>query len=358
MKHFRRLFLISLLFSALILEGQQSDPAVLEYIARYKDMAIREMIRTGVPAAIKLAQGIHETDAGQSELVQQSNNHFGIKCKNNWTGETVTHTDDAPNECFRKYSSPEDSYRDHSDFLKNSSRYAFLFKLDPTDYSAWAYGLKKAGYATNPKYPQIIINLIRDYNLEDYTLIALGRKTEEPEILVRNAGNEKENSGLHFLNIKAPGEEGDANNVSPAVDMVVSEKPVISYPEGEFKINDTRVIFAKAGTPYLSIAQTYDVPLARIFDFNEVSQMELVPRDQLVFLQRKRKTGNNTTHIVQEGESLYDIAQQEAIRLSSLAEYNNISIDWVPNPGEILYLKEKAKDSPTRMVAGRSSQDY
>ncbi|MBD0333844.1 MAG: glucosaminidase domain-containing protein, partial [Chitinophagaceae bacterium] len=126
----------------------QSSEAIKEYIAKFKDAAIAEMIRTGVPASITLAQGIHETEAGRSDLVLKSNNHFGIKCKENWTGESVFHDDDARGECFRKYEDPLDSYRDHSDFLKNRSHYAFLFELDPTDYEAWAYGLKKAGYAT------------------------------------------------------------------------------------------------------------------------------------------------------------------------------------------------------------------
>ncbi len=116
---------------------------IQDYINTYKDLAIEEMQRTGVPASIKLAQGIHETMAGTSDLVLKSNNHFGIKCKSNWTGESVTHDDDARGECFRKYDSPLDSYRDHSDFLKGSQRYASLFKLDPLDYADWAYGLKK-----------------------------------------------------------------------------------------------------------------------------------------------------------------------------------------------------------------------
>src|SRR5687768_3887186 len=137
----------------------QDKASILEYIQSHKDVAISEMQRTGVPAAIKLAQGIHETDAGTSVLVKKSNNHFGIKCKTNWDGMTVKHTDDAPNECFRKYNSSFDSYKDHSDFLKNSSRYASLFNLDPTDYESWAWGLRKAGYATNTRYPQIIIKL-------------------------------------------------------------------------------------------------------------------------------------------------------------------------------------------------------
>jgi len=141
----------------------QSPEQVNAYINTYKFLAIAEMQRSGVPASIILAQGIHETSAGTSELVIASNNHFGIKCKANWTGQTVYHDDDAKGECFRSYAVAADSYRDHSDYLKETPRYAFLFKLNPEDYESWAYGLKKAGYATNIKYSQILIKLIEDY---------------------------------------------------------------------------------------------------------------------------------------------------------------------------------------------------
>jgi len=139
-----------------------------EYINTYREIAIAEMKRSGIPASVTLAQGILETECGNSDLVKRSNNHFGIKCKSTWTGESVKHTDDAPNECFRKYNNPADSYKDHSDYLKTSPRYATLFELDPSDYKGWAYGLKKAGYATNPKYPQIVISNIEKYNLQQY----------------------------------------------------------------------------------------------------------------------------------------------------------------------------------------------
>lgn len=159
------------------LHAQKSE-IITRYINQYKDLAIREMERTGVPAAITLAQGIHESGAGKSDLAAASNNHFGIKCKSGWTGETVRHDDEKKDECFRKYPSVEDSYKDHSDFLKNSTRYAFLFQLDPVDYTQWAYGLKKAGYAGNPKYPEVLIKLIEDYGLQEYTTLALAKNSK------------------------------------------------------------------------------------------------------------------------------------------------------------------------------------
>src|SRR6187455_149030 len=187
---------------AQLAESRGQDPVVVQYIKSYKDLAIDEMQRTGIPASIKLAQGIHETSAGTSDLVKRSNNHFGLKCKAEWTGMTVKHTDDAPNECFRKYPNSSDSYKDQSDYLKNTPRYASLFELDPTDYKSWAYGLKKAGYATNPKYAPIIVKLIEDYNLQDYTMIALGKlkesdiaKNELPNEQVKEIASEIKTSG-------------------------------------------------------------------------------------------------------------------------------------------------------------------
>ena len=144
------------------------------YINKYKDIAMDEMIRSGVPAAITLAQGILESSYGESDLCIQSNNHFGIKCKEEWTGEKVYHDDDAKHECFRSYPDAAASYKDHSDFLKGRPWYASLFELQPTDFEGWAYGLKKAGYATEKDYPQKLLKVINDYNLNQYTLIALG----------------------------------------------------------------------------------------------------------------------------------------------------------------------------------------
>lgn len=171
-------FFLFILFTGTKLSAQRPE-LITAYISTYKDLAIAEMQRTGIPASITLAQGIFESTAGTSELVLASNNHFGIKCKDTWTGESVKHDDDLRQECFRKYPSAIDSYKDHSDFLRTRSHYAFLFKIDPLDYKSWAYGLKKAGYATNPRYPQALIKLIEDYHLNEYTLLALQPRKKE-----------------------------------------------------------------------------------------------------------------------------------------------------------------------------------
>lgn len=337
MRNARKILLLLLLASVQLVHAQ--DRAVVQaYIDTYRDIAISEMIRTGVPAAIKLAQGIHETTAGTSPLVLKSNNHFGIKCKTGWTGESVSHTDDAPNECFRKYSEAAQSYRDHSDFLRSSARYASLFTLDPLDYEGWAKGLKKAGYATNPRYPQIIIRLIEDYHLQDYTLIALGKKPNtNRDVLV------KETTPIID---KVPAEEREE------VAIVNDRKP--SYPNGEFRINETRVVFARKGASILSIAQQYGVPLKRIFEFNEMDEVEALAKDQLIYLQRKRKTGNNEFHIVQAGETVQDIASEQAIRLASLLEYNHLQPYMRPAVGEQLYLRRKAPAMPKLAGTGES----
>ena len=339
------------LLSGLVARSQDQE-IIFNYINTYKDIAVEEMQRTGVPASIKLAQGIHETLAGTSDLVQKSNNHFGIKCKSSWQGESVSHDDDAKGECFRKYKSPSDSYRDHSDFLKNSQRYASLFNLNPLDYSAWAYGLKKAGYATNPKYPQIIIKLIEDYHLQDYTLIALGKGPAKEEAIAKTdfpAETKKDfipgvAASVRTIETQKNTVSDNGNSSSQREENVVAKRS--TYPSGEFKLNETRVVYAAQGTSFLSIAQQYNVPLARIFEFNDMKEQETLAKDQLIYLQRKRKTGNSEFHIVRQSESLHDIAQEEAIRLESLLEYNQLQNGMQPKSGTKLYLTTKAPGRP------------
>jgi hypothetical protein len=328
-----RLLFIFLLLAAGITGRAQRNETILNYIDSYKEVAVAEMQRSGVPASITLAQGIHETMAGTSELVRKSNNHFGIKCNTGWTGESVSHDDDARGECFRKYDDPLQSYRDHSDFLKNRPRYAFLFQIDPLDYEDWARGLKKAGYATNPKYPQILIKLIEDYHLQDYTLIAMGKMEAGQEMIAKN----KPVSNSQATQVSQTRKE----SIQP-----VAEIEKINYPSGEFRINETRVVFVPRNTPLLSIAKQYHVPLARIFEFNEMQETEELQNDQLIYLQRKRKTGANEFHIVKPGETLAHIASVECIRMEMLLELNYLNASARPAVGEQLYLHKKAPGMP------------
>lgn len=316
----KRIFIITGFMVPGLLSVAQKNQGILDYINTYKALAIEEMQRSGVPASIKLAQGIHETEAGNSELAKKGNNHFGIKCKNTWKGEKIYHDDDARGECFRSYASSEDSYRDHSDFLRNNGRYAFLFKLEPEDYKGWAYGLREAGYATNIKYSQLIIKLIEDYNLQEYTLLALDKSSnKQQEKMVKS--------------------EAVAENNEP--DEIVS-----NYPAGVFELNKTKVIFVKAGTSLLAIATEYDLALSRLVDFNDLINDESPKKGQLIFLQRKRKTGINVYHVMRADETLYDVCQMEGIRMESMLQYNMLPAGVQVAVGEKIYLQEKAPVKP------------
>jgi LysM repeat protein len=335
-----RIILFFLLITVAATVKAQRPDDIVQYINTYRQIAIEEEERTGVPAAVKLAQGIHETQAGTSELVRKSNNHFGIKCKNTWTGDKVYHDDDARGECFRSYTQPEQSYRDHSDFLKSSPRYAFLFQLDPTDYKAWANGLRRAGYATNYRYAQILVKLIEDYNLEQYTLIAMGKLPPPDEMLANNSGN---TSSIVIQEVKP-------SVTSSAVVKEVPEAKITlirpDYPAGEFNINNARVVFVKEGTALLSVSEEHHISFARLLDFNDLNDGGIVKADQLVFLQRKRKTGITEFHVVQPGEALYDICQAEGIRMENLLTDNFLTENMHPATGEKLYLQSIAPARP------------
>jgi LysM repeat protein len=326
--HEKLRILVIVMLLAKTLPAQRSDQ-VISYINTYKTLAISEMQRSGVPASIILAQGIHETSAGTSDLVLASNNHFGIKCKSGWTGQVVYHDDDARGECFRSYAAAADSYRDHSDYLSQTPRYAFLFKLNPEDYESWAYGLRKAGYATNVRYSQILIKLIQDYDLEKYSLIALGRLPPEQtaDQILADATHRESLQGFIDSSLQTSG----------------SSQP---YPEGAFSINAAKCIYAKAGVSLLSVSNQYQVPLSRLLEFNDMNQENVLNNDQLIFLQRKRKMGVTAFHIVQPGESMYTICQTEGIRYENILELNRLKAGEEPAPGEKIYLQTMAETRP------------
>lgn len=305
-----------------------------QYVATYKDMAMLEMRRTGVPASITLAQGILESESGNSDLVKRSNNHFGIKCKSTWRGKSVTHDDDELGECFRSYKNWEDSYKDHSNFLRNSSRYASLFSLDPLDYKSWASGLRKAGYATNPRYSDMLINSIEKYNLQQYSLNALDKSyvinslkeiSDEPEI------------------------------VSIPMETPLQENSIVSTPiepNSITKINGSRALFALKGTSLLAIATNHKINLSRLLSFNDLKEDGLLQKDQFIFLERKQKEGEKLFVIVSVGESLYDISQNNGIQLKTLCELNHLSNDAEISAGSKLYLK------PQTLVMQNSTDDF
>jgi LysM repeat protein len=289
----------------------------------YKDLAIREMKRMGVPAAITLAQGILETESGNSELLKKSNNHFGIKCKSSWTAESVTHDDDAKGECFRSYKTAEDSYRDHSNFLRNNQRYGFLFSLDVKDYKAWAHGLKKAGYATNPKYPQILIKHIEQYNLQQYTLEGADAV---PQFNSSQYQDDKEAALTPVAEVKITDTYTTSQSILDAGDKVIS-------------INGSKCVFAGKGTSLLVIATKNDIPLAKLLSFNELAEDGMLAKNQYVFLEKKSKTGDKDFYVTGNNETLYEVAQQNGIQLQPMLDYNKLWGNEEIKSGTKIYLK-------------------
>lgn len=302
--------------------GYSQSISVQQYIDTYKGIAISEMQRTGVPAAITLAQGLLETQNGNSDLLKASNNHFGIKCKSTWTGETVSHDDDAPGECFRKYKCAEDSYRDHSNFLKDNSRYSFLFNLDPTDYKGWAMGLSKAGYATNPKYSQTLIKYIEDNNLEQYTADALN---EVPHLDIATSKDEP---------VITPPPSGAAT-VAYHPD---NQDPQINAPV-RIKINGCKALYVPKGTSLLAIATEHRINLEKLLSMNDLSQDGILQKSQYIFLEKKKKEGREDFCISEQDETMYDISQKYGVILQNLYAYNQFSPDDYLVAGTKIFLK-------------------
>ena len=356
---------------------------VQNYVNQYKVLAMSEMRRTGVPASITLAQAILESQSGESKLAQKSNNHFGIKCKTEWTGEKTYHDDDLRQECFRVYPTVEDSFKDHSDFLKNREYYTALFKLDPTDDKGWAYGLKKAGYATEKTYPTRLLKLIEDFELHQYSVQALENKdlptnnervetklttpTNTPIVKSSAVTSMPVNNSprLRVINqTKQPVVEEQekmdslVNQTAAAIETAQQEQELVKtnkenfkepvkkntlYPSEPFSINHTKVIFAAAGTATLSIANKYGISLSKLFDFNEMEQKDILDQDQLLFLEKKLKKGATDVYVCKAGETLTEIAQKEGVRLDALMEYNNLSKNSVLTDGQKLQLRAPEK---------------
>jgi len=253
-----------------------------QYILQYKDFALEEQRRCGIPAAITLGQGILETEAGKSELATQANNHFGIKCKKEWTGETFAHDDDAPQECFRKYPTALHSYRDHSDYLKSSKRYQPCFAQSPTDYAAWARELRKCGYATNPRYSQILIKIIEDYQLQDYTYAAMTPGTQ-PSLIASTASP----VAATMLAEKAAAKEVVPEHDTPADN---GDKPTY----GQITRKDgVRGFYARKGDVLLEYAIQFKVRYAKLLEINNLPDAPLAA-EMFVSLEK----GSRITQII------------------------------------------------------------
>lgn len=328
---------LSIVTTLLLLTGflyaQRITPE--QYVNTYKNLAIAEMKRTGIPASVTLAQGLLETESGNSELVQKSNNHFGIKCKSTWTGESVTHTDDAPNECFRKYNKPEESYRDHSDYLSTSPRYASLFKLDAADYRGWCYGLKKCGYATNPRYPQILMGNIEKYNLQQFDS---GDTSAELET---------------FADAKVIDQSSNEVKTVTIAPVSYNEKAIDNSLKGKVSFNKLKALFANKGTSLLAIATRADIPLVKLLEYNDLKADGLLKDDQWIYLEKKPKEGNRDYYVALQTETLYDISQNNGVQLQSLMTLNNMSENETVSKGRKIRLRASAvaaSEQPTEQV--------
>lgn len=319
---------------------------VTAYINRYKDIAMSEMIRTGVPASITLAQGILESGCGQSELARESNNHFGIKCKPEWTGGKTYHDDDRRQECFRVYATPEDSYRDHSDFLKNRPYYTDLFSLDQRDYRDWAYGLKKDGYATERDYPVNLIRIIETYHLEDYSELALNGKSN---INANNyAANNlpAENAEMNAAaSVKSSDVAIPVRSDAPKMRVAQTMVTLPSYPASPFFINNTKVIYASKGTSLLALASKYRLEYGKLLKLNDLKDENILPDGQLIYLQKKSEKGDKDFHITAYGETLKDISNKEAVILKKLEEYNHIASDSKLAEGQKVALRSSTDNT-------------
>lgn len=282
-----------------------------EYISMYKDIAIQEMKNSLIPASITLAQGILESGDGNSELAKKANNHFGIKC-HDWSGEKIFHDDDKKQECFRKYRKASESYRDHSEFLKKS-RYASLFELKITDYKGWAKGLKKAGYATNPKYPELLIALIEKHKLYEYDIPS--KKIKEKKVKKSNAHSE----------------------ISKPKSKRIGDHRVKMHE------NNIKYILVKQSDSFEKIAEEFNMGEWQLYKYNDWPKDKELFGSGVLFLQPKRGKARSEFHITEWGESLWDVSQLHGIKLKKLLRKNGLQANENVEAGTKLYLRNKKK---------------
>ncbi len=281
-----------------------------QYIDKYAPVAVAEMQRSGVPASITLAQGLLESGSGRSTLATQGNNHFGIKCHSKWTGATLHADDDRRNECFRSYDSAEESFRDHSDFLRYSDRYKFLFDLDRTDYKGWAYGLKQAGYATDPTYASKLIKYVEDYNLSRFDTLSPEEEVALPAPPLR---------------------------IEEAVPVRGPSGPVGTQADELYRLSLSRQLYARGGVPfvyasegetYASLAKSYHLFKCEILRFNDARKDRRLLPGEVVYLQAKKKAspaGLDKYIVGEDGEELRDICQRFALREKSVRKLNGFT---------------------------------
>lgn len=296
------------------------------YIKQYYEIAVSEMYRSGVPASITLAQGLLESSAGQSVLARMGNNHFGIKCAGTWTGATIYHDDDAKGECFRKYSSVKDSFKDHSDFLRYSKRYQSLFDLKTTDYKGWANGLKAAGYATDPGYATKLINLIEQYDLNEFDVNGRAGKPAREERAERPQRRDETIS------------DSRTEVVAETEEEVIPESPTVlqQASKSKFSFTISRPVYDMNGVPFIyvmdgetldSIAKDYGLFRKELLKFNDMGPDAKIHPGQVLYLRAKNSKAVKglEKHVVEsDSETMWEISQHYAIKLKSLQKMNEM----------------------------------
>ena len=289
-----------------------------QYIEKYAETAIREMKATGIPASITLAQGCLESGNGNSTLATKGNNHFGIKCHKNWKGKTIRHDDDEKNECFRSYKNADESFRDHSDFLRYSDRYASLFNLELTDYKGWAYGLQKAGYATAKTYAASLIQIIEENELWRYDKLDAKAREELPP---------------------TPMEA----EFSVAFKPYPGHKLYTASLGREIRTtNGVAWILARDGDTYAGLAKEFNLFRGELLRFNDRSRNTALQPGEVVYVEAKKRESarNLDKHVVEEGETMRDLAQRYAVKMKKLYQYNAMRPGTEPEPGTILNLRK------------------
>ena len=280
-----------------------------DYIEMWKITAIEQMNDHQIPASITLAQGILESGSGNSRLAQTANNHFGIKCHRNWDGGRFYQDDDKRDECFRSYSDASQSYDDHSSFLTGRERYSGLFKLKLTDYKGWAKGLKSAGYATNPKYAHLLIDIIEKYDLDRYDKMSyLPRQEQEKEIKI------VEDEPLIVL------------KEDLTIEAEKLEQLEVKASKHDLKINkyNNRYVRVKKGDTYYRIAKEFDLGIWQLYKYNDLGKRDVLKEGEVIYLDPKRNRSRRGYNVFICGKdmTLRDISQLEGIKLKKLLKYN------------------------------------
>lgn len=315
-----------------------------QYVQKFAAYAVEEMEKYKIPASITLAQGILETGGGQSRLAQLGNNHFGIKCKEDWAGKTMKHTDDAPNECFRVYDNPRESYEDHSKFLAYRQYYVNLFKLDIKDYKSWAHGLKKAGYATNPRYAYILIDKIEKLKLYEfdntnskevlYTVLKMYPELNDDREFMANLDRKEEPSNPPVL-VTVPYEEKKPIEKILTKTEILNSILIKSHPnEGK------KFVIIPDNIDLASVSKKFGISERKLMKWNEIDNPQLEKND-ILFLESKSSNGNVATYKSVTGENMHSISQKFGIKLKKLYSKNRMDYGEQPKKGQLIYLQNK-----------------